>query len=515
MDSQCQIAIVGAGSVSVSFLAQLIHHLNNYEGNNKVNCNITIFEPAEKIGYGTAYQEDLNTNLLNIPAGNMSLYDKHRSHFLEWIATLPESSLQFYGVSEIDAGAFYPRPLFGHYVQEQFENIVAQAMALGVRVNVVKAAIINIQKHHNENLLLTDSNNQDHEFDKVVLCNGNLTSDKFESLNQYNDYLHSPYPVSALSQTIHPEATIGILGSNLSAIDVIVALKAQGHSGDIHCFSRQGILPAVRSIHACKWENRPCKADIHALAQAKNDKLSLQDVFDFLHEKISTLDPQFNILDATGSGQDAHQRLEDELKVALNQPRPWQTVLANMNEVVDLVWKYLTPADKDKFHTHWRSLWMSRRGMFPVKNALTLNQMLKSGQLHIHGGFNECEPNPDGPGFILHCCNKLGGKTATTCNFVINATGFSQNVKQSKDPLIINLLASGLADSSKYGGFKLDFDTGALISQKGNIEKSISVLGSLACGTYFWTVSMDVNARLANEQASRIAEELCKSLELA
>lgn len=514
MSSQCQIAIVGAGSVGVSFLAQLIQHLHAYN-DEKIRCSITIFEPAEKAGYGTAYQEDLNTNLLNIPAGNMSLYDKNRLHFLEWITALPESIQKIYNVSEIDAAAFYPRPLFGRYVQEQFGYIIASAADLGINVNVVKAAAINIQKQHNGTLLLTDTYNQLHKFDKVVLCNGNLTSDKFESLNQYNGYLHNPYPVSALSKSIPPEATVGILGSNLSAIDVIVALKAQGHSGNIHCFSRQGILPAVRSTKSLKWENRPSKEDIHTLAKAKNGKLTLLDVFELLHEKISVLDPHFDILDATGYGQNAAQRLEDELEIALNKTRPWQAVLSGMNEVVELVWKYLEPAGKEEFHTRWRSLWMSRRGMFPVKNALTVNQMLKNKQLHIHAGFKVCEPGSDGKGFIMHHHHRSNEAATTPCNFVINATGFSQNVTKSRDPLIINLLASGLADSSEYGGFKLDFDSGTLISKNGDIEKNITVLGSLACGTYFWTVSMDVNARLADEQAMRMAQTLGQAVEIA
>lgn len=513
MDYQCQIAIVGAGSVGVSFLAQLIQHLET--GSPSFNCTITVFEPAEKIGYGTAYQEDLNTNLLNIPAGNMSLYDKRRAHFLEWIADLPTNILEFYGVKEIDASAFYPRPLFGHYVQDQFKNIVKQAERLGIDVKLIKTGIVNIQKICNETLLLTDTDNQTHSFSKVILCNGNLTSDKFESLIPHKGYFHNPYPVNSLAQTIPSESTVGILGSNLSAIDVIVALKAQGHSGKIHCFSRQGILPAVRSTHPTKWENKPSKDDIHALAESKGGKLELQDVISFLQEKISTLDPQFNLNDAIGNGQAAHQRLEDELKIALNRPRPWQAVLSGMNEVVELVWKYLSSEGRKEFQTRWRSLWMSRRGMFPVQNALTLNQMFHSQQLHIHGGFQECTLQPSNEGFILQHSNASGHNISTSCDFVINATGFSQNVKQSHDPLVLNLLASGLAEHSEYGGFKLDFDTGALINQDQCIEKAITVLGSLACGTYFWTVSMDVNARLANEQAKRIAEEICKEVDLA
>jgi hypothetical protein len=35
----------------------------------------------------------------------------------------------------------------------------------------------------------------------------------------------------------------------------------------------------------------------------------------------------------------------------------------------------------------------------------------------------------------------------------------------------------------------------------------VSLLGSLATGTYFWTVSLDVNSRLALEQAQRLVRE--------
>jgi hypothetical protein len=40
-------------------------------------------------------------------------------------------------------------------------------------------------------------------------------------------------------------------------------------------------------------------------------------------------------------------------------------------------------------------------------------------------------------------------------------------------------------------------------------------LGSLAGGTYFWTTSMDVNARLARDQARRIAAEISRAPERA
>ncbi len=534
MSAMCRVGIVGGGSVGISFLAQLLVHLDNTANSaaNVPGCHIMLFEPAEKLGHGTAYQHDLNTNLLNVPAGNMSLYDKQRSHFVQWLAAQPEAFLHSYGIGDIDPAAFYPRPLFGRYVQEQFDRLVAQAAALGVQVQVVRSAVLAIvrlaggqedgqlqrQDGHGQGqrpraqtpIQLIDSANTNHIVDHLVLCNGNLAPDKFEALVPCAGFMNTPYPVSALSQAVAADATVAILGTNLSAIDTVVALQAHGHSGQIHCFSRQGVLPAVRIVHPTVMPYRLSRADVHALALAKGGRLGLDEVVGILHKQIVAVDPGFDIRDIAGGGSDAVSLLNHELAAACHGPRPWQAVLAAANEVIDLLWFYLDQPARRQFQSRWRSQWMSRRAMFPVQNARQLQSLIEKGQLHIHGGFQMCEPHADGHGFLLHHRDAAGALQQHACDVVINATGFSQDVRQSSDPLIMQLLQSGQARASEYGGFELDFDTGCLISANGTIAHDMTVLGSLACGTYFWTVSMDVNARLANEQAARLASKLCR-----
>ena len=518
MDDICRIGIVGGGSVGISFLAQLVAHLETHlatSAGHAAACHITVFEPDEKIGQGTAYQDDLNTNLLNVPAGNMSLYDRHRSHFVQWMAAQPVSLLRSYGVSDIDPAAFYPRPLFGRYVHEQFERIVAQAAALGVRVQVVRNTVVAIARHAagqgqgaRSQIQLTDLAGASYVVDQLVLCNGNLASDKFDALVPCAGFINSPYPVRALSQAIPVQATVAILGANLSAIDAVVALKAHRHAGQIHCFSRQGVLPAVRSVHRTHVPSRLSRAQVHAMALAKGGRLGMDDVLGMLREQILAIDPGFDVRDIAGGGADAARQLNRELDAACSGPRPWQAVLAAANEVIDLLWFYLDQPSRQQFQSRWRSQWMSRRAMFPVQNARQLQHLIKAGQLHIHGGFNTCEPVADGAGFILHYRAAAAQAKEQRCDIVINATGFSQDARQTSDPLVTQLLQSGLARACEYGGFELDFETGCLVTASGAIADDITVLGSLACGTYFWTVSMDVNARLANEQAGRLAGKL-------
>src|SRR5690606_1721605 len=157
------------------------------------------------------------------------------------------------------------------------------------------------------------------------------------------------------------------------------------------------------------------------------------------------VDPAFDVGDMAGEGANAVEQLNRELHAASNGARPWQAVLAAANEVIDLLWLYLDRTDRKQFLSRWRSLWMSRRAMFPMQNARQLKHLIDQGQLQIHGGFQACEPLEDRPGFVMRWQDADGATQQHICDVVINATGFSQDVVHSSDPLVLQLLQSGMA----------------------------------------------------------------------
>ncbi|AHG64714.1 FAD/NAD(P)-binding protein [Advenella mimigardefordensis] len=507
MNETHRLAIVGGGSVAVSFLAQFIVLIQKTPIDFPP-IHITLFEPTGVIGQGTAYQADLNTNLLNVPANNMSLFDDKRTHFLEWLTTLSKDDLSRYGVKEIDGNDFYPRPLFGRYVSEQFTRIVKLACDLGVTVRVIENAVVAIERQQSRAMMLRDSAGGKYEADRVVLCNGNLSSDKFEALLPQAGFLNSPYPVAELARKIPNSASVGILGSNLSAIDAIVALVAQGHAGPIHCFSRQGRLPSVRSTFPTKVSDRLTRNSVHKWVTEQDGHLDLACIYEQLQKMILSHGYGDDLKDLLGADNSASDQLDWEIETSQARQRPWQSVLASTNDVIDLLWFYLAPEEKQQFQKRWMPQWMSRRAMFPMKNALKLQELMRRRQLYVHGGFQACMPVKDKDVFEVSYENGVGDVESVRCEYIINATGFSQNVEKSADPLVMDLLNSGMATSSPYGGFKLDFNTGSLIASNSEIVDEITVLGSLARGTYFWTISMDVNARLAGEQARQIVNAL-------
>lgn len=80
----------------------------------------------------------------------------------------------------------------------------------------------------------------------VYLALGHLQRAKTEEYQHNDRYYHDPYPITRLIEEIPKSATVGIVGTRLSAIDVVLGLASGGHQGEIHCVSRGGRLPAVR-----------------------------------------------------------------------------------------------------------------------------------------------------------------------------------------------------------------------------------------------------------------------------
>jgi len=514
MTGQDDIAVVGGGSIATTFLAQFVARLERAGGPPRP-VRVRVFEPAAEPGRGEPYADDLSTNLLNIPAGRMSAYAADRGHFLRWLSEEGAGRPARHGVSDPGPDDFLPRPLFGEYLAWVHASAVARGAALGIEIERVPARVDALDLAADGTVVL-EAGGRRHAARRAVLCNGNLPSVAFAHLQGRPGYFNDPYPVRRLVQSIDPDAAVGVLGTSLSAIDAIVSLKEGGHRGPILAVSRNGRLPAVRSIVPSRVAPQPFGLDeALGLAAAHGGNLTLRHVYDWLCARVTaaggTLDPADMVGRTDG---DALALLDDEIRRASTDSRLWQAVAASLNEVIEHVWRLLPEGQRRAFHADWRSLWMARRATFPMANARKLKGYLESGQLRVAGGFRSCTAG-EGAGFALRL-EDAGRASPESCrvDFVVNATSFSLDVARSADPLVRSLLARGLASPDPFGGFLLDHDTGCLLRPDGVRVESVSLLGSLAAGTYFWTSSLDVNARLADGQARRLAGELAPGREV-
>jgi len=499
------LAVVGGGSTAASFLAQLIAELGDEAHDGRKQ--ILVFEPLPDVGPGEPYASDLASNLLNIPAGKMSAYAQDRGHFLRWIENRGPAILLKYGVERLEASAFLPRSLFGEYLRDVWADLCRCAERLGIHVHHVPARVDGITLEPDGGVRL-ETPVGDFFAQRLVLCNGNLPTVSYADLHGCPGYFNTPYPVAELARTIGREAHVGIIGTSLSAIDAIVALKESGHTGPVLAVSRSGRLPAVRSAVTAPIPIVPPTAqEIAAIMGREGQGLTLDAIFAFLSDRLSAAGAALDLSDILGEGETAREMLQYEIIASSTQPRCWQAVAISLNDAIEHVWRLMPEAERRRFHAEWRSLWMTRRATFPMSNALKIQGYLEGGGLEIRAGNNDLSISAVAGGFDIRLPGKDGQLASRHVDYIVNATGMSTDVAASADPLVRSLLASGIACADPYGGFQLHFDTGCLLDSKGNVVENISVLGSLAAGTYFWTVSLDVNARLAFEQASRIAAE--------
>ncbi len=504
------LAIVGGGSVAVSLLYQFLLSLEPSAGR---ALTIALFEPQAEPGAGEAYQEDLPSNLLNIPAGNMSARADHRMDFVDWLRAQDPAWLRAQGADSIAPADFLPRPLFGAYMRAVYERACGLARKLGITLTHVRGRVRRVAPLPGGGARVEAEPNSTCLARYAVLCNGNLPSQAFPELRDAPGYFNSPYPVQALTGGIAADAPVCIIGTSLSAVDAIAALRQAAHRGPILCVSRNGRLPSVRSP-----QNRTPDAlqqlspeGVPRLAARHGGALSLEAIATALREEVLALGGGLDAADVFGMAGDARAALDAEIQRSERAARPWQAVAAATNAAVDLIWHLLPRAERDRFQSQWRSLWMARRATFPMRNALKLQALFQNGQLQVCGGYLDSRHDSASGLFHTRLRDAAGAVCTHASRYLINATSFSVDTPRTQDPLVSALLREGHAQPDPQGGLALDYATGCLKNAAGGIEPDISVLGSLAGGTYFWTTSMDVNARLARGQAQRIGAALARS----
>jgi uncharacterized NAD(P)/FAD-binding protein YdhS len=196
-------------------------------------------------------------------------------------------------------------------------------------------------------------------------------------------------------------------------------------------------------------------------------------------------------------GLNAH--LSWEVECATGRERAWQTVLYSTNQSIDLMWHYLSVEAKERFMRYFRRTWLCYRVSFPLANAVRLKALLDDDSLIALPGVRSIEYDSGSRRFVVVTKDPHRGcEISVQADYVINATGYSDDITAARVPLVRNLLNRGLAEPDPFGGIKVRFGDSAVIG-RGGVQTGLVALGSLTTGTYFFTNAMDVNARLAGQ----------------
>jgi uncharacterized NAD(P)/FAD-binding protein YdhS len=503
------IGVIGGGSVAVSWLHHFVEALAGKRGNAPWDLRVLVFEPRDAVGGGSAYQSDLESNLLNISVGAMSVAGDDRAHFKRW---LQRHDIAMFRDRPIEDESYVSRPLFGRYLESVYATTVEAARACGITVEHVQRAVHALRRHRDGHCSVVTSDGESYAVRHVVLSIGNLDPVSFGELHGVPGYFASPYPTTRLCASVPADAAVCVLGTSLSAIDAILALASQGHRGPIVAVSRNGRLPSVRGTLNAPLRLRPeltawlrrCKDEGRTLALETMIELLASELRACLGEHGEDIGAIVRHIPS------ASTFLDREIGLALSTPRQWQAFANASNEVVDLLWHLLSPSDRHRFNRELKTVWMARRVSFPLDNALALRGLMRSGQLRVMAGFRSARRDRLSTRFEIELEADGERRETLHATHLVNATSFSCDAARSDMPLLRALIADGMAVADRFGGLRVDFDSGCLIGRQGTVDPDITVLGSMAAGTYFWTNSMDINARLALGQACRLAMRLVR-----
>ncbi|MBN2910328.1 FAD/NAD(P)-binding protein [Polycladomyces sp. WAk] len=491
------IGVVGGGAACVS----LVHYL--VDKGVPGSFDVTVFEANRPVGPGLAYQQDTDILRMNRMARTMSVLAEDPEHFWKWLSSHPYYAPLYEGTDD-----YLPRSLFGAYLQDVFEQTRRVGLKKSISVEVVKKEVIHLYKRDRYRLMTRDG--ETHEFDIVILCIGHPSSIDHFNLRGNDRYVHHPYPLSPAISVIFRNDRVAVLGSSLTAVDVAIALQKQGHAGEIHLLSRTGELPSVRSEFApCQLRYLTREAMVGILQ--KRGVIRLRDIIRLFRRELRPYGEDWrDVLFPHSRKRSPVEWLKRELDAARNKRR-WQSVLAAANEIIEEFWLYLDEADKNRFMRDYHRLFMARRNPMPVRNAVKIHQMMQQRQLTVKGGLKHMDALSDGTFFA-----QFDGGEIKRYDWVINATGSSRNLElASCSGLLLSLLHNGYARRHAHGGIDVDFQTGAVVDQQGRADLRLRAVGHITCGTYYYTGSLELIAKRAEQMAAEIVDLLARSGKIA
>ena len=504
MKNETVITIIGGGAAGIS----AAYHLVDEAAKRTPAPVLTIYvvEARRRIGPGTAYEADWETNLMNTRAGVLSPVEGDSGHFLRWAQENSGTVQDNFPAWRIEPQTFVPRPLLGMYLEHLFTDTCRRALANGSRIIPVHAEATDLDINGDNDILVRTDSNLTIRSNFVIMCQGHLPSRELGLGQDEPGVFNSPYPIRRLARSIDRKSDVALIGSRLSAVDAMLGLAAAGHEGRIHCFSRSGRLPSVRGMQE-RYTSRLLTMDRLKQLVATKGRLSLADVMGLVRAEIELAEgPGFDFSQFFTPPMDPVAFLDREIELS-QKPRMWQAVLYASNALFEYAWHHMAEADKDQFLNGHFSHFISFRVSIPVENAIRMRDLARAGRVEFHAGAIHVEPRGEDGRFRIAAADGGAGATVPV-DAVISCLGTPRDATKLNSPLLQRMFAKGIMRPDPYGGIQVDFDTAHVLGAARGSKPDLVAIGDLTSGTHFFTSVLEVLARHARMRAGKIMDQL-------
>ncbi|SNC74544.1 Uncharacterized NAD(P)/FAD-binding protein YdhS [Hymenobacter gelipurpurascens] len=425
-------------------------------------CDVHLIEPRLVPGPGLAYTARRPEYLMNVPSELLSAFPDQPDHFLNWLrVTSPEQSKQ----------TFCSRQSYGRYVQQLVGQVIEWPSFNGIRCHWHAQAATAVELSadgHSAKVRLADGT--EILSDYVVLALGNFPPPSPAPAGEYlaqPTFHGNPWAQGAL-RNIGPDEPVLLVGSGLTAVDVLLGLQADGHRAPVTVVSRHGRWPAAHAVGGAPY-------------------------------------PSFYATELAGltSVAEVLQVVRRHAREAAETGTNWRAVIDSMRPDLGRIWAAWPPKEQARFLRHLAGIWSVIRHRSPPKNAALVQAMLTSGEVRMETG-RVSRIQTDATGLLV-TVQRLGQlpRTLFTAH-VVNCTGPLLDYTRIQDPAVRSLRDAGLLcpDALRLG---IQTDAhGALLTNQGQASSVLFTLGPSRRPTFFESTAVPE----LRQQAVALAEEL-------
>ena len=462
------VVVIGAGFSGSLTAIHLVTSADHEHSSSKVAL---VEKETSAFGRGVAYGTPCARHLLNVPAGKMGAFPDRLDDFLRWLGEHPEALADF-GLTEVGAGTFAPRMLYGRYVASLLEEAVLHSDG---RLQRIAGEAVDITPVGTSDGPLRVELADGHLLcaERVVLALGTFPpgDPRLPDVRFHRSprYLYSPWSAET-HERLSGEGDGLILGSGLTGWDLLLTLQDRKRQGTMHSLSRHGLFPQP---------HRPGLAAWPAFLQSGHLPQTVRRMVRLVRQQVAR---------AEAAGSD------------------WRAVVDAVRPCTQEFWQGLTDAEQRRFLRHLRALWEPHRHRAAPEALAVKDELERVGRLRCHQGRIERIAEVEGGSaleVIFQPRGSAGKRETLKVAYVVNCTGPECNYHRLGDPLVANLFAHGLA---RPDGLLLGLDVaedGALGDVNGVASQRIFTLGSPQKGRLLETTAVPELRVQARELADR------------
>lgn len=449
-----RVGIVGCGAMGLYTLKNLLE--------SRVALDIELFESTLQAGNGMPYREGMNADYMLCNAFSREIPPLTRS-LAQWLKTQPQRELSEWELSpdDIDARAFYPRVLIGEFLKAELDSLCEVAEQAGHRVRVHRSTRVVDLIVDGEVVTAVLVKDEGERVNTVLNTIVITTGHKWPSQPSIDEVpLISPWPYTEI--TSQSPGQIGVLGSSLSAVDIVVALgHAHGEfieqSGSIiwvpddgaeqlqvTMVSRNGIMPEGDFYYPFPYEPLACITPEAVSSELQRGRGGLlMRVFELLLNELDTADPDY--LQHLGEGsrtiegfasayfRDREERgglqaVREDLKEVRASMRQKQTIasryaLLRGHENFEIALPHLVDSEWDQFKEHLLPVFSDCYAALPHLSIARILAMHDAGVLSIvasgdHATFSssadgKVEVEFEGEQYVFDCMFDARGQSSS------------------------------------------------------------------------------------------------------